>query len=278
MLRSASKIIGHRLYAPDGEIGRAADFLLDDQGWTLRYMVVETGSWLSNRRVLISPLALSKADWTSRRLVLEGTREQVKSAPLLSQSGGVSRQHELDLARHYGWSVSGFGALSASGESTPLPEMQPAPPADPNLHSIKEVFGFSLQAADGVVGHVEDFIVDDDTWTLPYLVIDSRNWLSGRKILVPTEWVGQINWVDRQVDVLLPGWKIGDSPEYDPTAPMHHGMHEARRSDGVQGYSADDRASGRLPALFSPRSWNLLPQESSGTRGLRAALARIIHG
>lgn len=271
MLRSASKIIGHRLHAVDGEIGRATDFLLDEQGWFLRYMVVETGRWLANRRVLISPMGLSKAEWTSRRLVLEGTREQVKTAPVLADGGAVPRQHEVELSRHYGWSLSGFGALPTSGETTPVPELSPAPPAEPSLHSIREVLGFALNATDGAVGHVEDFIVDDDTWTLPYLVVDSRNWLSGRKVLVATEQVGQIDWVDRRVDVLLPSWEIEESPEFDPTAPVYQRRGEQLEGDhpGTGGAARAERG-----ASF----FRFSPPESWRTRGLRAALARIIHG
>jgi hypothetical protein len=268
MLRSASKIIGHRLHAVDGEIGRATDFLLDERGWFLRYMVVETGRWLANRRVLISPMGLSKAEWTSRRLVLEGTREQVKNAPVLAEDGALPHQHEIELSRHYGWSLSGFGALPPSGETTPVPELSPAPPAEPGLHSITEALGFALNATDGSVGHVEDFIVDDDTWTLPYLVVDSRNWLSGRKVLVPTERVGQIDWVDRRVDVLLPSWEIEESPEFDPTAPVYERRDEQLVGDHPGAARAEPGAS----------FFRFNPPESWRTRGLRAALARIIHG
>lgn len=239
MLRSASKIIGHRLHAVDGEIGRATDFLLDEQGWFLRYMVVETGRWHANRRVLISPMGLRKAEWTSRRLVLDGTREQVRAAPVLSEDGTAPRQDELSS------------------------------PAEAGLHSITEVLGFGLHVTDGSVGHVEDVIVDDDTWTSPYLVVDSRSWLSGRrKVLVATERVGQIDWSDGHVDVLLPRWEIEESPEFDPTAPVYHRQDEPFGGDPAGTDRAEPNAS----------FFRFNPPEGWRTRGLRAALARIIHG
>jgi hypothetical protein len=270
MLRSATKIIGHRLSALDGDIGHCTDFLLDDQRWTLRYMVVETGAWLSNRRVLISPLALNKADWTSRRLVLEGTREQVETAPIWHPDTVVSAEHELELSRHYGWSLCGFGGLPGDGPALPAVE-PPALTRDPStLRSVKEMLGYGLQAEDGSVGHVEDFIVDDDEWTMPFLVIDSRNWLSGRKLLLPTEWVSLIDWEERQIHVPLPASKIEDEPEYNPSAPIY-GRVEERLMEEYP-------ATGKLAGLSTPRSWSFGPPESWGTRGLRAALARIIHG
>lgn len=274
MLRSASKIIGHRLFAVDGEVGRATDFLLDEQGWFLRYVVVETGRWLGNRRVLISPAGLSKAEWTSRRLVLEGTREQVKAAPVLGESGPAPREQEMELSRHYGSSLSGFGALPTSGETTPVPELSPAPPFEPGLHSLKEALGFALNATDGSgVGRVEDFILDDDTWTLPYLVVDTRNWLSGRKVLVATERVGQIAWSDHHLDVLLPSWEIEESPEFDPAAPVYD-LYQRRDEQPGGDLSASDAGRATPGASF----FRFTPPESWRSRGLRAALARIIHG
>lgn len=269
MLRSASKIIGHRLYAADGEIGRAQDFLLDEQGWFLRYLVVETGRWLSNRRSLVSPLSLSKAEWTSRRLVLEGTREQIRQAPALAAAGPAPHEHAMELSRHYGSSSSGFGALPPVGEATEVPELSPAPPPNQSLHCLTEVLGFALTATDGSVGHVEDFIVDDDTWTLPYLVVDSRSWLSGRKVLVASEHVGEIDWVERQVNVLLPTWEIEESPEFDPTAPVYHRGERPESDSGL--------TSG-VPRMSTARSFLMNPAETWRTHGLRGALARIIHG
>ncbi len=278
MLRSATKIIGHRLHAADGEIGRSVDFLLEEQSWALSYLVVEAGRWLEGQRILISTLALSKSEWTSRRLVMEGTRQQVKTAPRLDQGGPVSRQHELELSRHYGWSAPGptplealpleamlFDASAAEG-APPLPEMLAAPMSEGHLKSVKDLLGFSLEASDGTVGHVDDVIVDDDTWTLPYLVVDSRNWLSGRKVLVPTEWVGRIDRQDHRVEVLMSANNVEEEPEYDPSAPVYH-----RR---VEPAPVELRDSGRFPA----RSWSFPAPEAWGTRGLRAALARIIHG
>ena len=270
MLRSATKIIGHRLSALDGDIGHCTDFLLDDRRWMLRYMVVETGAWLSNRRVLISPLALNKADWNSRRLVLEGTRKQVETAPPWQPDTTVSAEHELELSHHYGWSLCGFGALPGDGPALPAVE-PPSLAKDPStLRSVKEILGYGLEAEDGSVGHVEDFIVDDDQWTLPFLVIDSRNWLSGRKLLIPSEWVSELNWEERRIHVPLPGSRIEDEPEYNPAAPIYERADERLMHD--------DPAAGKPSALSTPRSWSFGPPESWGTRGLRAALARIIHG
>jgi hypothetical protein len=270
MLRSANKIIGHRLSAMDGEIGRAADFLLDDGNWVLRYLVVETGAWLSKRRVLIAPPALNKADWTSRRMVLDATREQVETAPVL-EADVPSRQHEVELSRHYGWNACGLGDYPSDPALVSLPELAPAVGGDPHLSSVKQLLGYGIESQDGNVGHVEDFIVEDDTWSIRYLVIDSRNWLSGRKLLIATAWLGAVNHEDRQISLPLPGSKIEALPEFDPEAPVYERV-QAPSVDTTPEPDAAFRAPRRM------RSWRFGPPESWGTRGLRAALARIIHG
>jgi PRC-barrel domain protein len=276
MLRSANKIIGHRLNAVDGEIGRAADFLLDEKNWVLRYLVVDTGPWLSKRRVLISPVALNKADWTSRRMVLTGTtREQVKTAPALDGDAPLTREHEVDLSHHYGWDVCGLGGYPADAGAAPMPDLDSPKLAERHLGSVKELLGFGIVAEDGRVGHVEDFIVDDDTWSLRYVVIESRNWLSGRKILLSTDQIARVNWADRQVEVAAPAAQIEGGPVYDPAAPVYDRVDEPSFDAGR---APDPRTPEARGETASARFWGLGPPETWGTRGLRAALARIIHG
>jgi len=267
MLRSARNIIGHRLSAQDGDIGRCVDFLVDSDKWLARYLVVEAGQWLSGRRLIISPLALSKADWTSRRLVLENTRAQVEGAPPLEEGVPISREHELDLFRHYGWSVSGLAPVS---DRAPPSEHGGPPPLGPKLRSVKDILSYGLEAEDGPVGHVDDFIVDDDTWLLPYLVAEGQNWLSARKVLLPTERILGVDGDDRLVELALPNVAIEDAPDFDPAAPVY----DTRVVTCLISPAADSGRSPTMPAWFS----DFVASETWGTRGLRAALARIIHG
>jgi sporulation protein YlmC with PRC-barrel domain len=277
MLRSASKIFGYRLNGADGEVGRAVDLLFDDRTWTVRYLVVETGAWLDGRRVLISPLGLRKGEWTSRRLVLDGTRQQVETAPLLAWDTPVSREHEIELSCHYGWNV-GAGLLSDSADMPP-PEVLPPTEAGPSLRSLKELLGQALRAEDGEVGHVDDVILDDDSWTGRHLVVDSKNWLAARKMLVSTE-LSRVNWSERRVEVSLPAVTLESQPEYDPRAPVYE-----PRVEDLAVLPADNDVPQRSwrfnpvaiswgnPVRLSARSLS-----TWGTRGLKAALARIIHG
>src|SRR5262245_22939866 len=125
MLRSVRNLLGHRMSAKDGDIGRCVDLLVDRETWSARYLVVEAGPWLSGRRLIMSPFALSKAEWTTRRMALDNSRAQVKTAPVLELDGLLTREHEIDLFRHYGWSM---GALAPISDAAPRSDLSRPPP------------------------------------------------------------------------------------------------------------------------------------------------------
>jgi hypothetical protein len=230
MLRSMDEVKGYVLAAKDGEIGRCKDFLFDDEQWTIRYMVADTRKWIPGRKVLISPISLEDPDWTSKRLPVHLTKLQIEKAPLLKDHEPVSRQDEVSLHRYYGhpyyWVGTGFwgfeatpGALRAAAEERVT--VPPEPEGDPHLRSADEVTGYHFEATDGEIGHVEDFIIDDDAWTIRYLVVDTRNWLPGRKVLIAPLWAEGFDWVERKVFVDLTQEQIRNSPEYDPRSPVN---------------------------------------------------------
>jgi hypothetical protein len=217
------------LKAEDGEIGRCHDFLVDDLNWTVRYMVADTRKWLPGRRVLISPIALGEPDWKDQRFPVRLTRQQIKEAPDLDEHAPVTRQYEIWYHQHYGWPYywTGSGIWSSGIHPKALYASRPhlgdeGPELDhPHLHAAHEVIGYDVQATDGEIGHVEDFIVDDDSWSVRYAVIATRNWLPGKRVLVPLARLQSVAWDDRALEVDLTRDKIADSPEYDPSAPVN---------------------------------------------------------
>jgi hypothetical protein len=230
MLRSIDEVRGYALKAVDGEIGRCKDFLFDDEQWTIRYMVADTGKWIPGRQVLISPMSLRDPDWSSRNLPVDLTKKQVEEAPPLKDDEPVSRQHEVRLHTYYGypyyWIGAGVWGLEATPEALRAAAEEgvtvpPEPEGDPHLRSIDEVEGYRIQASDGEIGHVEDLIVDDETWTLRYLVVDTRNWLPGRKVLVSPSWVDDIDALQAKTFVDLTKDQVENSPEYDPRTPIN---------------------------------------------------------
>lgn len=237
MLRLMNTLAGYQIHAQDGKIGKAKDFLFDDEHWTVRWLVADTGHWLPGRKVLISPVSLKNVDWTTRTFDVNLTQEQIENAPGLETDAPVSRQYEKRWYDVYGypyyWGTAeawGTGVMpvdlagGAGAVSTPDPEKLPDernPEDETEMRSVKEVVGYHIQASDGEIGHVEDFIMDDETWSLRYLVVDTRNWLPGRKVLVAPEWTGAIHWMEKDVTTPLSRDAIKASPEFDPTVPVN---------------------------------------------------------
>ncbi len=235
MLRSLKELINYRLQATDGTIGSVDDFLFDDRMWTIRYLVANTGGWLKGRLVLIAPKSLKAPDWQSRHLPVDLSRKQIEDSPSIFSDAPLARQKELQLAQHYNWpvywAIDGLGGFGAAPIATPVepPPGEARPPEEegnPHLRSVREVLGYRIHAKDGDIGHVDDMIVEDDNWVLRYLVVDTRNWLPGRKVLLAIDWIDDVSWPDAKVVVGQSRAEIQDSPEYDPSAPVNREYEE----------------------------------------------------
>lgn len=241
MLRSIKGIAGYVLAASDGDIGRCDDFLFDDRDWAVRFMVAKTAKWLPGRQVVISPAFLGEPDWASHRLAVKLTQKQIEQSPSLEEHAPVSQAYETEYWRHfsspspdstlppYGLGPGGFGAFPWPSETMnpalqgPIPEPTPDTPPEKkaeHLHSVAEVLGYDIAATDRNIGHVDDFIVDDHVWVLRYLVIDTGNWLPGRRVLVAPPWLGTIDWIERQLHIELEAERIWNAPEVNPAEPI----------------------------------------------------------
>lgn len=241
MLRSIDELRGYTLAAEDGEIGRCKDFLFDDRHWTVRYMVADTGRWLSGRKVLISPVSLGEPDWNYRSLPVRMTKAQIEGSPPLEDDMPVSREYETRYFSYfrypYYWTGAGlWGTAAYPGALYGVPqtgvEEETVDDQRPNhLRSVKEVEGYRIHATDGHIGHVEDFIVEEDSWTIRYVVVDTRNWLpGGKKVVISPEWATAIRWEEQDMVVDLTKDAIKNSPEFDPTVPINR-EYEVRLYD-----------------------------------------------
>lgn len=233
MLRSAGNMKSYALGARDGRIGHVEEFYFDDKDWTLRYLVARAGNWLTGRMVLLSPHVLGKPDDTGKQVPVDLTREQVRQSPSPETDLPVSRQFEMEYYRYFGWPYYWTGpylwGTSPFPLSTPVPlEGGPdpaapdgqAPKGDPHLRSTAEITGYHIQAQDGEIGHVEDFLYDDRDWAIRYLAVDTRNWRPGKTVLIPPAWIGEIRWMDRMVNADATRDEIQRAPAYDPALPI----------------------------------------------------------
>lgn len=247
MLRNVKKLERCELRARDGKIGHVDDFLFDDRQWTIRYLVADTGHWLESRRVLISPAALAAPEFERHMMPVNLMRDQVRHSPPVDSVYPLSREQELLLTQYYSWpaywSSAGFAdpgfvppmvpldfEAAGGGERGRFPARPHADnpgsartvPAqdEPHVRSIRNVSTFNLEATDGPVGHVDDFLVDDRTWEIRYVVVATRNWLPGKKVLVAPAWIEDVDWNGARVQVSLTRAAIKASPPYDPSEPL----------------------------------------------------------
>ena len=221
MLITAIGLRGYRLDCLDGDIGKVKEFYFDDHYWTIRYLVADTGNWLANRQVLLSPHATGPVSNAEQRIAIHLTRKQIADSPSVDSDKPVSRQSEVDYYAYYGWPMYWNGPF-IWGPFPYIPRTReaqdaPTPPEhvwDPHLRSTRDVIGHHVQGEDGAIGHVQDFIIDDETWAIRYLIVATRNWWPGKKVLIAPPWIGRISWDELKVFVTLSRENIKQSPEY----------------------------------------------------------------
>lgn len=242
LLRRTKDFAEYTLAATDTDVGKIADFYFDDRRWTIRYIVVDTGTILPGRKVLLSPLSLRQPAFEPFHLRVNLTVEQIVHGPSVDLHKPISKQHEADHQKYYGlpdykdgdglwgaWPRPGdlLRAASPSAPKKPAPAgpPQPAPPPQPSaddvhLRSVREVIGYALNAVDGEIGHVEDFLFDDETWELRYAIVDTGSWWPGKKVLLRPRWIERVSWAEQVMYTALSRDRVRNSPDWNPDEPL----------------------------------------------------------
>ena len=243
MLRSIKFLSDYDIHAKDGDIGAVKEFLFDKDSWVTRYLVVDTGNWLSGRKVLISPMSIGKPNPDEKKLPLSLTRDQIKRSPVFDMDRPISHKYLGDLYKHYGWSQhpvscgcssvhpSRPSSMEAERGRTAVLEAEDEQESALNLLNTKQVMDYSIHAIDGDIGHVEDFIVDDEGWIIRYMAVDTSKWLPGsKKVLISPSWIKTINGEKKMVSLDITKESLKNSPPYDPSASINR-EYEAKFYD-----------------------------------------------
>lgn len=237
MLRNVKDLRGFAIHATDGVIGEVDDLYFDDEDWTVRYLIVDTGGWLSGRKVLISPYAIGVPSWEDRQLPVRLTKAQVEGSPDIDTQKPVSRQHEAHYSSYYGypyywgseglWGLGTYPGILPADVPAETGKPGPQPSDDAHLRSCRELGGYHIQALDGDIGHVEDMLVDDRTWAIRYLTVDTSNWWGGHLVLISPQWVDEVSWSGSKVSVGLTRQAVQEAPPYDPSVPLDPALEGA---------------------------------------------------
>jgi hypothetical protein len=278
MLRSMSDLEDYTIRATDGSVGLVKDFYFDDQTWVIRYLAIDTGNWLYSRSVLISPIAIGKPNWAERALPVSITREQVKGSPHIAAGQPISRQFEKQYLGYYRFSyywdgVGLWGDGAAPGvlitgalasppteasrereiayehaESTQQQQQQQQQDhQDIHLRSCKAVVGCHIHASDGDIGRVQGMLVDEDTWAVRYLIVETGHWWRGHQVLIAPQWIEavgwqpkwikEVGWADAVVTVNLTRQAVQDAQPYSAGLQLERAQEAALHQHyGLPGY------------------------------------------
>jgi sporulation protein YlmC with PRC-barrel domain len=232
MLARVNEIRGYNILETDGTIGHVDQFFFDDKTWTIRYLVVNTGSWLNRHEVLISPIALGIIEPEMKSISVTLTKEQVENSPDIDTQKPVSRQREMEYFSYFGWSYywegSGLWGTGSypkdlaieANEINKLNSAEERKTGDPHLRSTREVTGYSIKAINGDIGYVEDLIIDDENWSIRYIVVDTGQWWTGKHVLIDPRWIEKVSWTDSSLYTDLTLETIKDCPEFNSSAPL----------------------------------------------------------
>jgi hypothetical protein len=246
MLRVESVLKGYAIEATDGKIGSVSDVLFDDATWKIRWLVVETGGWLGGRKVLIHPSVVGQPDDYFERIPVTLTRAQVEQSPSIMQDQPVSRQVENSMYSYYGWDPLWGGQWFAQGAmgyplmASPLyggtstlerrADTAHLEDQDPHLRSISAVTGYHLRGTDGTIGHVKGFLIDDQSWVVHYLIVDTRNWWLSNDVLLAPFVVKEIDWSATEILLNVTREQVKSSPPWQPTAEIPQDYQERLHS------------------------------------------------
>jgi stress response protein YsnF len=218
--------------------------------------VVKAGAWLVGREVLISPLSFGNSDTEKRVLHVSISKDQVKNSPSIDSQKPVSRQYEMGYSAYYGypyyWSGAGLwgggtypgailtGAGLGSGgsdigdtkaqekneDATYSREARRRANDDQHLRSCEAVKGYHIHATDGDIGHVDGFLVDERTWAIQYLILNTSNWWLGHQVLIAPAWFEDVSWVYSKVTTSLTRQEVKNAPAYDSLLALNRGDEE----------------------------------------------------
>lgn len=232
----------YNVRAIDGELGKVKDIYFDDESWIVRYLIVDTLKWLPGRKVLVSPLAMDDIDDAHELVHIRETKDSIKESPKVSEAETVSKKHEQIISDYfdwpYYWSNQGIwgsfktprGLLQAYDNGQVQRRLERDVEVNYHLRSMNEikgaVEGYRISAADGNIGRIVDFLIDDDNWKVRYFLVETGKWLPGKLVLISPDWIESVDWFDKEVAVDLTKEQIERGPEYETQTPINRDFEE----------------------------------------------------
>jgi hypothetical protein len=231
MLRSLKDLQNYKIHAKDGDLGSVHSFLFDDLSWSLKYLVVDTGKWLPGKKVLISPFDIDDLLWKDKIMNLRLKIDDIENSPSINDKQPVYLQMQEQKRKKLssttiipavGTPIPTYVTLNEDLQLNEITKHAEKNNINTHLRSSLEVMGYHMNATDGEIGYLDDIIIEDNlTWKIHYIIIYIGNWLTGKKVIVSPNWIDNIHWENKLIDIDLTKEKVEESPEYNPSEPVN---------------------------------------------------------
>jgi sporulation protein YlmC with PRC-barrel domain len=222
MLRSCKSLEGYSLNASDGEIGHLKTIHFNDEDWSVKYLVVDIGSFWNEKKVLVLPNASYQFSWIEQNISVKLTRNQIKEALPYSSDLPVSDQHELINKLNF---KSLYLIEPWSGSFLPLwfPDLKAGQAlqnivqeiGDKDLRCAKTITGYQVVLKDKEFGKVEDFILDCNEWIIRDIVIDANHILHSNKKIIPVSKIKVFDTDNQKIELELSSHELLDYTDYN---------------------------------------------------------------
>ena len=215
------------LEAEKSRIGNIDDAYFDDKKWKIRYLVSDSIKFLPARRVLISSISIKDINYDQESISINHSKKEIEQSPVVNQGLLPSREIEIELKNYFNWPVYwGSGYLIGEGDLRSGKALtrgtKEEVERDPNLRSCNGVIGYEIESDNNTIGYVQDYILDDQTWDIRYLVIDLHGGFENNIRLVATNWIQECDWNRMTFMTELTLKEILKSPEYNQEDPVKH--------------------------------------------------------
>lgn len=221
MTAHVSGMLGQKLDASDGTVGAVRDLFFDEETWTVRYVVLETGKWLAKREVLLPSANVIRENKNGVTLKTAASKQDVEKSPDVSLQKPVSREMELLLGKYWQWTPYWTKGLTEEmagnieSEATERTKKEMEALSESHLRSVVELQGYRVAASDMTLGEISDFLLTDDDWTIDAMVVDTRRWLPGGEVQIDRHHLGGIHWAEETIAVDMKSDEVRHAPKPD---------------------------------------------------------------
>lgn len=213
-MQGLKHMFGYEVQAKDGRIGKVEDFLVEEATWTVRYMAVRTGGPLSGERALTPIGCVSSSNVDRRTVEVAFSKAELEGMSPPANVQTVSAEMETILKALYG----GADYRRDRGLIRIGCDLPQSRRAVSSLRSVKEITTYRIDTLEGPCGICTDLLADTESWTVPYLVVNTKEWIPHGHVLIPSAWVRHISWQDMQTDLGVHRLKIQHAQRFDPAS------------------------------------------------------------